>query len=464
MPETPAIAVIGGGISGLAAAWFLSQRYAVSLFEREPQLGGHAHTVTVPDPNGSVAIDTGFVVFNERNYPLLTRFFQHLDVATQDTDMSFAYALEPTGIVYSGTSINTLFAQRRNLLRPRFLRMVTDIVRFNRLGKHLLDTDLDTDKVKVKVNTGDMELTLGDFLARHRFGVGFQEDYLLPMAAAIWSCPLATMRDFPVRPFLRFFRNHGLLDLADRPQWRTVCGGSQAYVARVSAALTANRAQIIHDPVRKVRSTSDGWQLQTANGGGPQTPFSAVVLACHADTALNLLDAPDAEVATTLAACRSQDNHAILHTDITLLPRLRQVWSSWNYMAQTGTTGSHQVSVSYHMNRLHRLHAGREYIISLNPWRQPAPETVLAERHWRHPIMDRPALAAQAALPDLQGIRGLYFAGAWTGYGFHEDGIRSALNVAKALGIDPPWQPAPTTDTSEGSTRLPGGHPVARAA
>jgi len=287
------------------------------------------------------------------------------------------------------------------------------------------------------------------------------------MAAAIWSCPLATMRDFPVRPFLRFFLNHGLLDLSDRPQWRTVCGGSQAYVARVSAALTANNAQIVHDPVQKLRHHDDGWQIQTASGHSPQARYGAVVLACHADTALDLLESPEPAPGAALAACRSQDNHAILHTDITLLPRLRQVWSAWNYMAQTGNTGGNQVAVSYHMNRLHRLHAVHDYIISLNPWRQPAPATVLAERHWRHPIMDRAALDAQTRLPHLQGARGLYFAGAWTGYGFHEDGIRSALVVAKALGVDPPWQTqaAPSTavtDKPNGNDTPNGGHPVAR--
>lgn len=482
MTEISSVAVVGGGIAGLATAWLLSRRYSVTLFEREPELGGHAHTVTVQDALGPLGIDTGFVVYNERNYPLLTAFFDFFQVPTQDTDMSFSYALEPEGVVYAGTRLGTLFAQRRNLLRPRFLRMVVDILRFNRLSKRLL----------TEVPARDLlALSLGEFLEQHRFSRAFQEDYLLPMAAAIWSCPLATMRDFPVQPFLRFFLNHGLLDLSNRPQWRTVVGGSQAYVSRVKAALGSTR--IVHQPVRSVHRDDRGWRIRTetqtetqtetgtgteagtkaeTNGNtslkyseqvqreefgssgemgernGTDRTFDAVVLACHADESLALLESPDPDISAVLAACRFQANRAILHTDTALMPRLPQVWASWNYLAQRGGSTDSRVSVSYYMNQLHRFDSRRHYMISLNPWREPHPEAVLGEYQWQHPIMDQAALQAQAALPGLQGRRGLYLAGAWTGYGFHEDGIRSAVTVARSLGVVPPWAASTNRDAS----------------
>lgn len=423
------IAVIGGGVSGLAAAWLLGQRYAVRLFEREAVLGGHAHTVTIPDPQGTVAIDTGFVVYNEVNYPLLTRLFSTLGVPTQPTEMSFAYSLQPRGIEYAGSDMNTLFAQRSNLLRPRFLRMVADVLRFNRLGKRML----------AERSLGDE--TLGAFLDEHRFGHGFIEDYLLPMAAAIWSCPTATMRQFPARSFLEFFRNHGLLNVEDRPQWRTVVGGSQAYVQRLAAELQPDT--ICHEAVLRVSRTENGWRTETARGS---ETFDAVVFACHADEALAMLEGPTAEQASVLAACRFQDNRALLHTDTRLLPASRRVWSSWNYLTRRQGVDDQRVSVSYYMNRLHALDRRTDYIISLNPWTEPHPTTLLGEYHWRHPILDMDAAAAQARLASVQGQNGIYIAGAWTGYGFHEDGMRSAVAVGRMLGVVPPWERSVAAD------------------
>lgn len=422
------IAVIGAGVSGLAAAWLLQQRHEVRLFEREDVLGGHAHTVEVPDPERPVAIDTGFVVYNERNYPLLTRLFAELAVPTQPTDMSFSYSLQPSGIEYAGTDLNTLFAQRRNLLRPRFLRMVADILRFNRLGKRLLD------------HRDPGELTLGEFLAEHRFGRGFAEDYLLPMAAAIWSCPTATMRAFPVRGFLEFFRNHGLLDIEGRPQWRTVVGGSRVYVQRLAARLGPDTVR--HDAVHRVARAGDRWQVTAA---GRNETFDRVVFACHADDARAMLATPTPEQAAVLAAFQFQPNRALLHTDTRLLPASRRVWASWNYLTHRQGVDEQAVSVSYYMNHLHRLDSRQHYIISLNPWQEPHPDTVLGEYHWRHPVMDTAAVEAQRRLPALQGQSGVYLAGAWTGFGFHEDGMRSAVEVARRLGVVPPWeQPAGT--------------------
>ena len=421
--KTERIAVIGGGIAGLSATWLLQRRHEVRLFEAETVLGGHAHTVEIPDPQGAVNIDTGFVVYNERNYPLLTRLFAELKVPTQSTDMSFSYSLQPRGIEYAGTDLNTLFAQRSNLLRPRFLKMVSDILRFNRIGKRLLAGQ--------KVG----EETLGEFLIAHRLGRGFTEDYLLPMAAAIWSCPTATMRGFPVRSFLEFFRNHGLLDIEGRPEWRTVVGGSRAYVDRLAQRL--HPGTLRHTAVREVRQTGSGWQVTTAGG---TDLFDSVVFACHADDARAMLATPTPEQAALLGACRFQANRALLHTDKCLMPESRRVWASWNYLTRRQGVDERSVSVSYYMNSLHRLERRRDYIISLNPWREPDPATVLGEYHWRHPVLDTAAAQAQARLGDIQGLNGVYIAGAWTGFGFHEDGIRSAVDVARRLGVSPPWE------------------------
>ncbi|MCA1790452.1 MAG: FAD-dependent oxidoreductase, partial [Thioalkalivibrio sp.] len=406
-------------------AWLLQQRHDVRLFEAETVLGGHAHTVEIPDPQGAVSIDTGFVVYNERNYPLLTQLFAELQVRTQPTDMSFSYSLQPGGIEYAGTDLNTLFAQRRNLIRPRFLKMVSDILRFNRLGKRLL----------AEQQVG--ETTLGEFLAQHRLGRGFIEDYLLPMAAAIWSCPAATMRGFPVRGFLEFFHNHGLLDVEGRPQWRTVVGGSRAYVERLAQRLHAGTVR--HAGVHEVRQATGGWQVTTKDGADL---FDAVVFACHADDALAMLTTPTAEQAELLGACRFQANRALLHTDTRLMPESRRVWASWNYLTRQQGVDEQSVSVSYYMNLLHRLDRRRDYIISLNPWREPHPTTVLGEYHWRHPVLDTAAVQAKTRLGAIQGMNEVYIAGAWTGFGFHEDGIRSAVDVARRLGVSPPWEDA----------------------
>lgn len=434
MEKRNRIGIIGGGISGLSAAWLLQQQHEVRLFEAATVLGGHAHTVETPDPQGPVHIDTGFVVYNERNYPLLTRLFAELLVPTQPTDMSFSYSLQPGGIEYAGTDLNTLFAQRRNLLRPRFLKMVSDILRFNRLGKRLL--------AEQRVGAA----TLGEFLAEHRFGSGFTEDYLLPMAAAIWSCPAATMRGFPVRGFLEFFRNHGLLDIEGRPQWRTVVGGSRAYVERLAQRLQPNTVR--HSRVNEVRRTGGRWRVTTADG---TDLFDSVVFACHADDALAMLTTPTPEQAALLGACRFQANRALLHTDTRLMPESRRVWASWNYLTQQQGVDEQCVSVSYYMNNLHRLERRRDYFISLNPWREPRPATVLGEYHWRHPVLDTAAVQAQTRLGDIQGLNGVYIAGAWTGFGFHEDGIRSAVDVARTIGVSIPWE-----EVEPGSGALPG--------
>jgi predicted NAD/FAD-binding protein len=422
------IAVIGGGISGLSAAWLLSRRHEVVLYERNTYIGGHSNTVEVETASGPVAIDTGFVVYNERNYPHLTRLFRTLGVATQPTDMSFSASIDDGRVEYAGDNLDTLFAQRRNLLSPAFLGMLHDILRFNRDAKRSLAT-------------GDAtQLSLGEYLARGGYGRRLVDHYLLPMAAAIWSCPTATMREFPAPSFLRFFHNHGLIELRNRPQWHTVVGGSRNYVCRLVEAVGDGVKRACG--VVSVQRADDG--VWVTGQDGQRARFDEVVFGSHADETLALIDAPSAEERRILGAFSYQENRAILHCDTALMPRRQKVWSSWNYLANGGRTGTGAVSVTYWMNRLHRLPAGhRPYLLSLNPLSDPDQRRVITEISYHHPVFDASAVQGQKLLPSIQGRDRLWFCGAYSGYGFHEDGLRSAVNVAAQLGVSPPWQVVP---------------------
>ncbi len=417
------IGVVGGGIAGLGAAWLLDRRYRVTLLERNGYVGGHSNTLMVEDPRGAFPVDTGFMVFNDRNYPNLVKLFQHLGVASYPTCMSFAASLDGGGLEYAGTDLNGLFGQRSNLLKPGFLRMLADILRFNAAAKEFQARD------------SGSTLTLGDFLERGRFSVPFAEHYLLPMAAAIWSCPAEQMRAFPFISFARFFNNHGLLDLRDRPQWRTVRGGSRTYLERMRSRLAAEvrtgcRAQ-------RVRRLSEGVEVQTEDG--ERLRFDALVLACHGDEALGLIEQPTELERELLGSFRYQPNQVYLHSDPALMPRRRRVWSSWNYLRGAGEDPSSPVTVTYWMNRLQDLPTGRDIFVSLNPVRPPRDESVIAALTYDHPVFDARAIAAQRRMGEIQGRDRIWFAGAYLGYGFHEDGLRSALEVAAALGVVAPW-------------------------
>lgn len=410
------VAIVGSGISGLAAGWLLGRRYAVTLFEANTYLGGHTHTVDVTLGGLTHPVDTGFLVFNRETYPNLVELFGALGVEAAESEMSFSLSLEAPEIEWSGAGLGTLFAQPRNLLRPRFLAMLRDIVRFNREAARAAD-----------LPGGP---ALGEFLAQGGYSAPFRDWYLLPMAAAIWSCPTGAMLGFPFASFARFFRNHGLLSLGGRPQWYTVAGGARRYVERMARALPDVR---LGTPVRSVRRDASGVRVLGEH-------FDALVLACHADQALRLLgDGASGAERALLGAIPYQRNRALLHTDSALLPHRRRVWSAWNYSAGREGPDGRPVAVHYLLNRLQPLPFAEPVIVSLNPHRAPEPSRVLGEFDYEHPVFDARALAAQARLAEIQGRQRTWYCGAWTRYGFHEDGLRSALAVAFQFGVAAPW-------------------------
>jgi predicted NAD/FAD-binding protein len=408
------IAVIGAGIAGLSAAWMLRDQHDVVLYEAEARPGGHADTQTVVVDGTTINVDTGFIVYNTRNYPNLTALFAELGVATQASDMSFGVSLGGGRLEYGGGSLAQLFAQPRNALRPRFWSMIRDLLRFYREAPKLLDSA-----------GGE---TLGAYLDQNRYGVAFAEDHLLPMGAAIWSGSLAGMRDFPARSFVRFFVNHGLLSLSDRPAWRTVVGGSRSYVARLVQDLPDVR---LAQPVSRVERTASGMIVSHDRG---EERFDEVIFACHADQALALLAQPSAAETALLGAFRFQDNIAVLHSDASVMPKRRRAWSAWNY---SDTTHDGPVCLTYWMNQLQDLPGKIPLLVTLNPVATPA--NSLRQITYRHPQFDTAALDAQKLLDTIQGRDRAWFAGAWTGWGFHEDGIASAVRVATALGTAPVW-------------------------
>ena len=419
------IAVIGSGISGLSAAWLLAQNHDVTLFEKDDRLGGHSNTV---DIDGHF-IDTGFIVYNQLNYPNLVAFFDELTIATQPTDMSFSASLDGGKIEYAGTSLAALFAQKSNLLRPAYWGMIRDILRFYREAPTIID------------RAETEQWTLRQLLAHGGYGKSFTDYHLLPMGAAIWSTPAEDMLDYPAAAFIRFCRNHGLLQISDRPEWRTVTGGSRQYVNRI-ADILAGRIRL-NSSVAAVHTGKSGVLVECRDGHVQQ--FDDVLFATHADQALSLIAEPTPAQRKLLGSFKYEKNLAILHADASLMPKRRKAWASWNYIgARKDSRSRENLCVTYWMNRLQDLETKTDYFVTLNPAFEPKNGTVLRTFPYDHPLFDNTAIAAQKMLWNLQGQKNLWFCGSYFGYGFHEDGIQSGLAAAEALGgFARPWRVDP---------------------
>jgi predicted NAD/FAD-binding protein len=416
------IAIIGSGIAGLGAAWLLQRRYDVTLFEQAGYAGGHTNTFLHRTPDGEVPVDTGFIVYNEPCYPHLTGLFRTLGVETRASDMSFGVSIGDGAFEYAGDNLAKLFVQPANLVSPTHPRMLLQILRFNRLTRRLLRIDRLP------------RYTLGEFLDHHGFGRALRTRYLGPMAGAIWSTSTRSVFDYPFPEFARFFDSHGLLDVVDRPRWRTVTGGSQRYVEKMLAGFRGRLH--LNAPVQQLHRAEDGAWLRVA---GEALRFDAVIMACHADQALRLLADPDEAETAVLQGVPYARNRAVLHSDTRQLPKRRAAWSSWNYIGREDALNDDPVTVSYWMNRLQGIRAPRDYIVTLNPLQPPRPETVIHEVDYDHPQYTPAALVTRQRLPEIQGRRQTWYCGAWTGYGFHEDGLKSAVNVARALNVEVPW-------------------------
>lgn len=413
------LAVVGGGISGLSAAWLLSQAHSVTLYEREARFGGHANTVEAPVAGGSVPVDAGFIVYNEPAYPNLTALFEHLGVASQTACMSFGASIDAGAVEYSGQTLSSVFADRRNLVSPRFWRMLVDVARFHRDARRALAEGVAHD------------VSLNDFIAARGYSCAFADWFLRPMASAIWSTPSARILDFSAAAFIKFYDNHGLLQVLNLPTWRTVSGGARAYVEKMAGPLRANAR--LNVAVASVRRVEGGVTVVDAQGRADR--FDAVVLACHADQALAMLGDADARERAVLGAFRYHKNRAFVHKDAAQMPRRRRAWSSWNYLG-----GSEGFSATYWMNRLQNLSCAENVFVSLNPQTPIRDEAIVAEFDYDHPMFDVGAEKAQREIWSLQGRGGVWFAGAHFGQGFHEDGLQAGLAVAEALGgVRRPW-------------------------
>ena len=420
------LAIVGSGISGLAVAHTLKGHADITVFEAGDYFGGHTHTVdvTLPTPQGLVThgVDTGFLVFNERTYPNLIQLFADLQVETTASDMSFSVkvpgALGGRTLEWSGTDLSTVFAQRRNLINPRFWRMLADVLRFNALCT----------RIAQEQREAALQQPLSDFLRTHKFSDEFRDWYFLPMMGCIWSCPTDQMLQFPVATMIRFCHNHGLIQVMNRPQWFSVLGGARNYVNKILAHVPDKR---LNTPVRLIERDAEGVRIIT---DGHAERFDEVVIATHTDQALALLREPSANESQVLGAIRYQANRAVLHTDASVLPSNPKTWAAWNYeRAASKDRESSRVCLHYLLNRLQRIPFTQPVVVSLNPVQDIDPATIVGTYDYAHPVFDLPAIEAQQRLPLLQGQQHTWFAGAWAGYGFHEDGLKSGLNAGRAL-------------------------------
>jgi predicted NAD/FAD-binding protein len=418
------IAVIGAGIGGISTAWLLSPTHEVDIYEADARLGGHTCTLDVDAGGGPFPVDTGFQVFNRRTYPNLTRFFEHLGIEAADADMSFSVQVRDAGIEWSGTSLDSVFAQRKNLANPTFLRMLTDVLRLSR----------DADRLMADPTVA--ELTLGELMSREGYSDAFTDWYLIPMGDAIWSTPPGSMLDYPALTFLHFCDNHGLLHIMGKPMWLSVRGGARDYVA--AALRTISGAVFSAEPVEHVRRCPTCVTVQTS---ARTRDYDAVVLATHPPQTRGILgDEMTGTEREVLGAFDYWDNDVVIHTDESFMPHERRAWASWNWFTESSDMDKAALVLTYRFNTLQELPAGTPNVMeTLNIDRPPAEGSILAELSFQHPMYSRAAVAAQARLPEIQGADRIWFAGAWTRYGFHEDGLLSGVRVAEALGAVVPW-------------------------
>ncbi len=439
------IAIIGSGISGLGAAYLLSPHHDVTIYEADHRPGGHSHTVDVQLDGQRFGVDTGFLVFNERTYPLLCRLFGHLKVPVVKSDMSFSVKMAQAGLEWAGTNLDSVFAQRRNLFKPAFWGMLRDILRFNKGATRDLE------------NPSLSEISLGDYLDQHGYGQAFRHDYLLPMAAAIWSCPTEQMLAYPFQTFVRFCHNHGLLQIMNRPQWMTLAGGSRNYVSMLLDGIRSHGGQIkLETPVTGIKRSAEGVVVSSSEG---HQAYDQMIMACHSDQALKILgEEASPHEKTFLGAIQYQANRAVLHTDTALLPINPKTWAAWNYASPGGhekQIGQRPVSVSYLLNKLQPLPTDTPVMVTLNPWHEPDPARTFRQIHYAHPVFDGPAIAAQDSLKKLSGFNRTFYAGAWMGYGFHEDGFASAVRAASQLAPLPDWILGPQPQLNQIALNMP---------
>ena len=417
------IAVVGAGISGLSCAWLLDKQYEITLFEQNTYLGGHSNTATINYSQQQIAVDTGFIVFNFRTYPNLKAFFELLDIAIEKSNMSFGIKHLDTGLEYSGNSLSALFAQKKNLFNPSFLRMLKDIVVFNKKAIQLIESEQEIQKQK----------TLDEFIADLKLGDYFKNHYLLPMAGAIWSCPLEQIKDYPAKTFLRFFYNHGLLTITQQPQWYTVQNGSQQYIKKIVNNLKGK----VHSECAIVSAKQQGEKIILTDARNNQHIFDHVVFATHSDQTYKIIEDKTAEEANILGDIQYNVNTAVLHKDGTQMPDNKKAWASWVYLADKK---NNQISLNYWMNQLQNIDPQKPLFVTLNPIKKIHQCDIFASYQYEHPVFDTKAIAAQEKLPSIQGKRNIWYCGAWTKYGFHEDGLNSAITVAKKLKVPIPWQ------------------------
>jgi uncharacterized protein len=415
------IAIIGSGISGLSAAYLLNENADITVYEKNEVIGGHSRTLEVNYDGVKIPIDTGFIVFNNRNYPHLTKLFETLGIAKTKSDMSFGASIDEGKLEWSAQSLFSVFGQRRNFFNPKFYSMLLDIYKFFRFAPQVLDRK-------------DI-ITLGEYLDELKMGKCFREWFLLPMGAAIWSCPTSTMLEFPAQTFVRFFQNHGLLTVSDQPIWYTVTGGSKEYLKRLASSFVDKI--LTNCGVLSVKRNKESVSITDLNGN--TQIYDRVIFACHANEAIALLDKPSEEEKLILGSFTYQENIAYLHRDKSLMPKRRNCWASWIY-SRDSSKPENSIAVTYWMNNLQSIDNTKPVFVTLNPIKEPKPELTFDKHSFTHPIFTKAAIEAQEKIGSLQGVNNSWYCGAYTRYGFHEDGLLSAINVVKSMGVTIPWE------------------------